>query len=177
MLLTTGEGFAGGVLDLCLYVTSSVPPEEDSDSNDDRLCRARRNFFFNSSISLCMSFSFFAWDTWLFPRNWILLVCMVCPFFSRSPLYWGFTSDWLCCKPPDSAWCRLSLPWCGPIVGWCEPDFSILCTKPKSLSDQIKQFPTDGANCKDQLWLEPRTGIEPGLKSPNNKFVESGRIS
>ena len=26
-----------------------------------------------------------------------------------------------------------------------------LRTKPKSLSDQIKQFPTDGANCKDQI--------------------------
>ena len=31
--------------------------------------------------------------------------------------------------------------------------------------------------CKDQFWLEPRTGMDPGLKSPNNKFVESGRKS
>ena len=34
-----------------------------SDPNDDRLRRTRRNFFFNSSISRCMSFSFSAWDT------------------------------------------------------------------------------------------------------------------
>ena len=53
----------GEVLDLYLYVTSSVSPEEDLDSNDDRLGRAQRNFFFNSSISRYMSFSFSAWDT------------------------------------------------------------------------------------------------------------------
>ena len=29
--------------------------------------------------------------------------------------------------------------------------------------------------CKDQFWIEPRTGMDPGPKSPNNKFVESGR--
>ena len=28
--------------------------------------------------------------------------------------------------------------------------------------------------CKDQIWLEPRTGMDPGLQSPNNKFVECG---
>ena len=31
--------------------------------------------------------------------------------------------------------------------------------------------------CKDQFWIEPRTGIDPAPKSPNNKFVESGRKS
>ena len=29
-------------------------------------------------------------------------------------------------------------------------------------------------SCKDQIWLEPRTGMDPGPQSPNNKFVESG---
>ena len=38
-------------------------------------------------------------------------------------------------------------------------------------------FPTDDANCKDQFRLEPRTGMDPGPKSPNNKFIESGRKS
>ena len=112
-----------------------------------------------------------------FPRDWLLFGCTVCPLFSRSPICWGFTSDWLCCEPFDSAWCGLLLPWCGPIVGWCEPDSSILCTKPKSLSDQIKQFPTDGANCKGQIWLESSTGMDLGPKNLNNKFVESGRKS
>ena len=102
------------------------------------LRRARRNFFFNSSISRYMSLSFFAWETWLFPRDWLLLVCMVCPLPSWSPLCWGFTTELLCCEPSDSAWCGLSLPWCGPIVGWCEPDSSIFNTKPKSPSDKIK---------------------------------------
>ena len=50
----------GGVLDHCLYVSSSASSEEDSDPNDDRLHRARRNFFFSLSISRCMSLSFFA---------------------------------------------------------------------------------------------------------------------
>ena len=45
---------------------------------------------------------------------------------------------------------------------------------PKSLFDQIKQFPTDNANCKDQIWLEPKIGMDPGPQSPNNKFVEGG---
>ena len=99
----------------------------------------RRNFFFNSVISRSISFSFFAWDTWLFPHDWLLLVCVVCPLCSRPPLCWGLTPEQLCCEPPDAAWCGLSLPWCGPAVGWCEPDSSILCAKPKSLSDQIKQ--------------------------------------
>ena len=90
-----------------------------------------------------------------FPRDWLLLGCMVCPLFSRSPLCWGFTSDWLCCEPPDFAWCGLSLPWCGPIVGWCEPDSSILCTKPKSLSDQIKQFPQTTPIVRTKFDLNP----------------------
>ena len=29
-------------------------------------------------------------------------------------------------------------------------------------------------NCKDQIWLEPRTGMDPGPQIPNNKFVECG---
>ena len=32
-------------------------------------------------------------------------------------------------------------------------------------------------SCKDQFWLEPKIGMDPGPKSPNNKFVESGRKS
>ena len=36
--------------------------------------------------------------------------------------------------------------------------------------------------CKDQFWLEPKTGMDSGPKSPNNKFVQSslspsGKIS
>ena len=29
--------------------------------------------------------------------------------------------------------------------------------------------------CKDQLWLKPGTGMDPSPRSPNNKFIESGR--
>ena len=29
--------------------------------------------------------------------------------------------------------------------------------------------------CEDQLWLKPGTGMDPGPRSPNNKFIESGR--
>ena len=29
--------------------------------------------------------------------------------------------------------------------------------------------------CKDQLSLKPETGMDPGPRSPNNKFIESGR--
>ena len=29
--------------------------------------------------------------------------------------------------------------------------------------------------CKDQFWIEPRTGMDPGPSSSNNKFVESER--
>ena len=28
--------------------------------------------------------------------------------------------------------------------------------------------------CKDQIQLEPKTGMDPGPRSPNNKFVEGG---
>ena len=59
----------GGVLDLRLYVASSVSSEDSSESGDDYLCRARCNFFFSSSISRYMSLSFFAWETWFFPRD------------------------------------------------------------------------------------------------------------
>ena len=30
-------------------------------------------------------------------------------------------------------------------------------------------------SCKDQLWLKPGTGMDPGPRNPNNKFIESGR--
>ena len=166
-----------GVLDRCLYVTSSVSSEKESDPNDDHLRCAWRNLFFDSSISRCMSFSFFAWDTWLFPRDWLLLVCVVCPLPSWSPLCWGFTTELLCCEPPDSAWCRLSLPWCGSIVGWCEPDSSIFSTKPKSLSNQIKPFPQTVPIVRTSFDSNPKTRIDSGPTSLNNKFVESGRKS
>ena len=29
--------------------------------------------------------------------------------------------------------------------------------------------------CKDQLSLKPETGMDPGPRSPNNKFIESER--
>ena len=31
--------------------------------------------------------------------------------------------------------------------------------------------------CKDQIWLESKTGMDPGSRSPNNKFVECRRKS
>ena len=153
----------GGVLDRRLYVASFVSSEEDLDSGVECPRHARRNFFFSSSISRCMSLSSFAWETWLLPRDWILLVCVVCTLPSWFPLCWGFTPELLCWEPPDSAWCRLSSPWCGAIFGWCEPDSSIFSTKPRSPSDQIKLIPTNGANCKDQFWLglQNRCGLRP----------------
>ena len=167
----------GGVLDRCLYMASSTSSEEDSDPSDDCLCCVWHNFFFNSSISRYMSFSFFAWETWLFPRDWPLLVCVVCPLPSWSPLCWGFTTELLCCEPPDSAWSELSLPWYGPIVGWCEPDSSIFSTKPKSLSDQIKPFSQTAPIVRTGFDSNPKTGMDLGPTSPNNKFIESGRKS
>ena len=95
----------GGVLDLRLYVTSSVSSEDNSKSGEQRLFRVRRNFFFSSSISRCMSLSFFGCKTWLFPRDWLLLVCAVCVLPSWSPLCWGFTTELLCWEPsilPDA---------------------------------------------------------------------------
>ena len=68
----------GEVLDLCLYVASSISLEDNSELGDECLCRAWRNSFFSLSISRCMSLSFFAWETWLVPRDWLLLVCVVC---------------------------------------------------------------------------------------------------
>ena len=58
-----------GVLDLHLYVASSVSSKDSSESGDECFRRARRKFFFSSSISRCMSLSLFAWETWLFPRD------------------------------------------------------------------------------------------------------------
>ena len=86
VFLITGESFTRRSSGSLLVGNILCIPEEDSDPNDDGLRRARRNFFSNSSISRCMSFSFSAWNTWLFPREWLLLVCMVCPLLSRSPL-------------------------------------------------------------------------------------------
>ena len=40
---------------------------------------------------------------------------------------------------------------------------------------RLSKIPTDGANCKDQLWLKPGIGMDPGPRNPNNKFIESGR--
>ena len=40
-----------------------------------------------------------------------------------------------------------------------------------------KKKKTQKFRCKDQIWLEPRTGMDPGPQNPNNKFVESGIIS
>ena len=122
----------GGVLDFCLYVASSVSLDDSSESGDECLCRTRCNFFYNSSISRCMSLSLFAWETWLFPRDWLLLVYVICILPLWSPLYWGFTIELLCWDPLDFAWCRLASSWCGPIVGWCEPDSFISNVKPKS---------------------------------------------
>ena len=126
----------GGVLDLRLYVASSISSKDSSESGDECLHRMRRNFFFNSSISRCMSLSLFAWETWLFPCDWLLLVCVVCILPSWSPLCWGFATELLWWESPDSAWCRLASSWCGPIVGWCEPDSSI--SNVKSESPQIR---------------------------------------
>ena len=137
IFLVAWESSLGGVLDRCLYVTSSISSKEDSDPSDDRLRCVQRNFLLSSSISRCMSLSFFAWETWLFPHDWLLLVCVVCRLPSWSPLCWGFTTELLHWEPPDSAWCGLLLPWCGPIVDWCEPDSSIFRS---SLSHKRRQL-------------------------------------
>ena len=165
----------GGVLDLRLYVASSVSSEEGSESSDKHLRRARCNFFFNSLISRCMSLSFFAWETWLFPCDGLLLVGVVCILSSWSPLCWGFMIEWLRWGPPDSAWCGLALSWYGLIVGWCEPDSSISNTKPKSPSDQIKLFPQTAPIVRTSFGLDPKTGLDSGPTNPNNKFVECKR--
>ena len=31
--------------------------------------------------------------------------------------------------------------------------------------------------CKDQIWLESKTGMDPGSRSPNNKFIECRKES
>ena len=146
----------GGVLVLCLYVASSISSEDSLESGDECLHHARHNSFFSSSISRCMSLSFFAWETWLFPRDWLLLVCVVCVLPSWSPLCWGFMTKLLCWKPPDSARCGLTLSWCGPIVGWCEPDSSISNAKPKSTLDQIKLSPQTTPIVRTSFGLDPK---------------------
>ena len=165
----------GGVLDLRLYVASPVSSEDSSEPGDERFRRARCNSFFNSSISRCMSLSFFAWETWLFPRDWLLLVCVVCVLPSWSSLCWGFTTELWCWEPPDFAWCGLTLSGCGPIVSWCEPNSSISSAKPGSPSDQIKFFPQTTPIIRTSFGLDPKTGLSSGPTSPNNEFVERGR--
>ena len=31
--------------------------------------------------------------------------------------------------------------------------------------------------CKDQIWLESKTGTDPGSRSPNNEFIECRKES
>ena len=31
--------------------------------------------------------------------------------------------------------------------------------------------------CKDQIWRESKTGMDPGPRSPNNEFIECGKES
>ena len=146
----------GGVLDFRLYVASFVSSADSSESGDECLHRMRHNFLFNSSISRCMSLSFFAWETWLFPRDWLLLVCVVCVLPLWSPLCWGFATGLLCWEPPDSAWCRLASSWCGLIVSLVGTNLTLPSpTLNRNLlrSDQV--LLTDGANCKNQFWLGP----------------------
>ena len=165
----------GGVLDLRLYMASFVSSEEGSELGDERLHCVWHNFFFNSSISRCMSLSFFAWETWLFPHDWLLLIGVVCTLPSWSLLCWGFTTELLCWEPPASAWCGLTLSWCGPIVDWCELDSSISNTKPKSSSDQIKLSSQTAPILRTSFGLDPKTGLGSSPTSPNNKFVECER--
>ena len=44
-----------------------------------------------------------------------------------------------------------------------------------SLIYKITLFWSCYGTCKDRIWLESRTGMDPGSQSPNNKFVECGR--
>ena len=55
-------------------------------------------------------------------------------------------------------------------LGDCKESFGLILQNLKLIS-VIRTIQT----CKDQLWLEPRIGMNLGPKSPNNKFVESGR--
>ena len=126
------------------------------------------NLMLHVSLILCMG------DMTL-PRDWLLLVCVVCTLPSRFPLRWGFTAELLRWEPLDSAWCRLTLPWCGPIVDWCEPDSSISSAKSKSLSDQIKLFPQTTPIIRTIFVLDSKTRLDSGPTSPNNEFVERGR--
>ena len=56
----------------------------------------------------CMSSSFFAWETWLFPRDWPLLAWVVCILPSRRPFRSRLLCGLLCWEPLDFAWCRLT---------------------------------------------------------------------
>ena len=42
----------------------------------------------------------------------------------------------------------------------------------KSTKSQRSQLYTYIDDCKDQIWLESKTGMDPGPRSPNNEFIE-----
>ena len=84
-------------------IAQSQVMRNSSESGDELFHRAQRNSFFSSSISRCMSLSFFARETWLFPRDWFLLVCVVYILPSWSPFCWGFTTELLCWESTDFA--------------------------------------------------------------------------
>ena len=69
----------GGVLDLCLYIVSSLLLKETSELEGDHFCCARRNCFFKSSISCCMVLSLsLLSDTFLFLWKPLPSVWMEC---------------------------------------------------------------------------------------------------
>ena len=69
----------GGVLDLCLYIVSSLLLKETSELEGDHFCCARRNCFFKSSISYCMVLSLsLLWDMFLFLRKPLPSMWMEC---------------------------------------------------------------------------------------------------
>ena len=79
--------------------------------------------------------SFFAWETWLFPRDWLLPVWAVCILPSWLP-FRSRLLCWLpCWEPFDSAWCRSTSTWCGPATAWCGPASSIVDVVTKSPLD------------------------------------------
>ena len=65
---------------------SSSPSKEKSELEGVRLCRSWRNFLFKWSISRYMFLGSSLWERWLLPRNWLLLVWVVCKLPSRSSL-------------------------------------------------------------------------------------------
>ena len=69
-----------------LKLPSSSPSEEKSELEGVRLHRSWRNFLFKWSISHYMFLASSLWERWLLPRNWLLLVWVVCTLPSRSSL-------------------------------------------------------------------------------------------